>query len=661
MKKLAVLLGFLLTFQSFTLVVIRTGSASSELPFGTCGIIPADRVPSSFPAPNIEKKVRQWQFYNPKLDSKLNCKLEKTLLDNLDEMDSAAASDIGKAGIIPEAVCVQVVSAAENQPAVEKDIARLHGTVTGHNASQTVIQALVPSTSLNALANLKKVNFVRTPERAVTFAGSYSSEALTDINAANWHNAGIYGQNVRIGIADVGFSGYKALLGNDLPASVTARNFVDGETSAQIDSGSPHGTACAEIIHDVAPEAAIYLAKIYSDIDLAEAVTWLHDTCNVDIISTSLGWYNLTPGDGTGDLADIVSNAYAAGIFWTTAAGNDRLHHWGGDFYDPDNDGILNFYSDQTVNYFGPGDGSAYLVDSGVTLNIYARWSDWQNVDQDYDLYVYRAVEGSTWERIASSLNFQNGTPGQTPTEAVEFTTYGSPAAYGFIVYRASEATKAVNFEIFVPYAPRLDKITPSRSLPNLADVPRATTVSAVDAHSFLIYEDSSEGPTNGPGGIATGGIGKPDIAAYTNVTTASFGPQGFSGSSAATPHVAGAAALILCNNPEFTPAQLQSSLTAQAIDIEAPGFDYATGWGRLCLNSLPIPDGSTTWIGYSTDWNSSGNWSSSIPDNNTTVLIPPAPAGGYWPEIFYTQAHAAMLTLAGRLTVTSSSIIIGP
>ena len=53
------------------------------------------------------------------------------------------------------------------------------------------------------------------------------------------------------------------------------------------------------------------------------------------------------------------------------------------------------------------------------------------------------------------------------------------PAAYGFIVYRAFDAAKIVNFEIFAPYAPRLDEILTSRSLPNLADAAMATTVSA--------------------------------------------------------------------------------------------------------------------------------------------------------------------------------------
>ncbi|HDS16212.1 MAG TPA: hypothetical protein ENN66_06300 [Proteobacteria bacterium] len=602
----------------------------------------------------------EWQFHNPKLDSRLNLKLEKALLTEIDANQNPRVRSNNWQGFPTETIGVQIVGPALHFKAIKARLEELGGSFTGCTPDQTTIQALIPLSALNQLAETAAVSFIKTPNPAIPCAGNYQSEALDDINADSWHSAGIEGQGVKVGIIDVGFKGYQALLGSELPDSVIANNFCDGESSVQIDSGSPHGTACAEVVHDIAPAATIYLAKIYTDIDLQEAVTWLRDSCRVDIISTSLGWYNLTPGDGSGILAELVNNAYNAGILWVTAGGNDRQRHWGGLFSDPNENSIHNFSSEQEINYFGPGTGEAYEINSGLTYTIYARWSDWENVDQDYDLYVYR-WSGSDWEHIANSVGWQNGTYGQTPTEAVTFTTSGSPTAYGFIIYQFQATSTPVNFEIFIPNAPRLDKVLSRRSLPNLADCARAVTVSAIDVSTYVRPEYSAEGPTNGPGGSAAGGFNKPEIAAYTNITTASYGLQSFNGSSAATPHVSGAAALILAANPNFSPAQLKSALTNQALDIASSGYDLETGWGRLHLETLNPSDDTATWLGNSsTAWGTAANWSNgAMPNSSVNVIIPSSAAGGYWP-ILTIPANAQQLTISGRLTITHGGLTIG-
>ena len=398
MKKFTIL--FVLVLQITIFPSFRISSASTNLPVGVSGIIPVHQISPIAPQPNRERRRHQWQYYNPKLDSRLNTKLEKTLLENLEENQTSTDTKTNRQYQLAKTICVQVKCAAENRKTIENHITELNGTITGHNLTQTTIQTLIPLGALNDLANIPNVHFVRTPNRAVTYSGNYVTEALNDINADNWHNAGIYGQGTRIGVIDVGFNGYNSLLGSDLPATVTASNFVDGETYDQLDSGYPHGTACAEIVHDLAPQASIYLAKISTDIDLQEAVDWLRNSCDVNIISTSLGWYNLTPGDGTGEFSDLVTSAYNAGILWVTAAGNDRLRHWGGDFYDPDGNGTHNFADDQEFNFFGPGNGWAYMIDPGLNYTIFVRWSDWQEVNQDYDLYVYRwDIDGNNRQR----------------------------------------------------------------------------------------------------------------------------------------------------------------------------------------------------------------------------------------------------------------------
>ena len=95
------------------------------------------------------------------------------------------------------------------------------------------------------------------------------------------------------------------------------------ESPGGTNSGTPHGTAVSEIVHDVAPGALLWLIKVCTDVDLAQAVDYAKAE-DVDIITTSLGWYNVTPGDGTGFFDAQVDEARAAGILWTTAAANSR-------------------------------------------------------------------------------------------------------------------------------------------------------------------------------------------------------------------------------------------------------------------------------------------------------------------------------------------------
>jgi subtilisin family serine protease len=522
---------------------------------------------------------------HPKLDS---------VLAQLAESSTAQVSVLAETTslrLVDGRVQVQIVTEAAGLGAVKTALADAGGEVTGVANNDTVVQGWLPPDALAAVAARAEVHFIRRPTPIFPLealqVGSSTTEGLNVINAQAWHAAGQTGAGVKVGILDLGFIGYANLLGTDLPPSVVVKNFVDGEGEADMASTTEHGTACAEVIHDIAPGAQLYLAKVGTDVDLAEAVAWLMSQ-QVDIISSSIGLYNASPGDGTGFLANLVNQARTAGILWVTAAGNDRESHWGGVYNNIDNDNFHEFANGEDVNCFtftliGGSDCAPFFLG---TVNIFLRWSDWQQVNQNFDLHLMRK-NGNTWETVASSSDLQDGTPGKTPTEWLSATVLDF-APYGFRIERKS-GSQPVNFEVFTPgiisFGFGLREGLRARSIANLADSPGAVTVAALNVaapHAQEFY--SSEGPTNGPGGAAEGGFNKPDLGGLANVSTQSYGPGVFNGTSAATPHVAGAAALVLSANPTFTPDQLESFLVERAVDMGSPSLDPQYGHGRLYL-----------------------------------------------------------------------------
>ncbi|MFO7743462.1 MAG: S8 family serine peptidase [Anaerolineae bacterium] len=553
----------------------------------------------------------------PARDSR-NPKLDSTLGDLAGAGDAAAKGALIKSRSLRmsgDQVHVQIVTDGDSLQGAIEAVHGAGGEVTKTSRDGNLIQGWLPIDKLEVVAAHDDIHLIRRPAEAILLeverTGSQTTEGLTVINGEAWHGAGYRGAGVKIGVIDGGFLGYAGLLSSDLPPSVDVKNFVDGESDAQVNGTTEHGTACAEIIHDIAPEASLYLAKVNTNLDLAEAVAWLKDTHQVDIISTSMGWFNLTPGDGTGQFEDLVQEARDAGILWLTAAGNDREAHWGGPFNNPsytaDDDNTHYFSLTQNVNYFGPGDEwTAYLIRAGWPINVYLRWDDWTDVDQDYDLYLFR-LDGAAWVQVAASENDQSGGY-PWPTEQISYVT-DQEAAYGFQIVRY-DSDRDVNLEVFAPKVARLEYLLHARSLENLADAPSAVTVAALDVSSPYPQEVySSEGPTNGSGGTASGGFTKPDIAAFANVNTVSYGTEEgskFNGTSSATPHVAGAAALVLSAHPSYPPDQLQSFLEDRAVDMGGAGMDDIYGHGRLYLgeppSTIPGPDDTVAALAVQAD-----------------------------------------------------------
>ena len=131
-------------------------------------------------------------------------------------------------------------------------------------------------------------------------------------------------------------------------------------------------------------------------------------------------------------------------------------------------------------------------------------------------------------------------------------------------------------------------------------------------AAAAIIYNNAANGPGNFNGTLGTPKNGEVDwipavslsqtdgeALAASGITTATVNnvamPWNFdSGTSMATPHVSGVAALIYGKNPKLTPDQVETILERTATDLGVPNYDTTFGWGlvnaRAALAATPAP-----------------------------------------------------------------------
>jgi len=426
-----------------------------------------------------------------------------------------------------------------------------------------VVQGWAPIERLAEIAQMRGVRLVRPPLYAQP---SELSEGTAIINSGMWNAAGMTGWDTAVAIVDTSFDGYATLLGTDLPDSVELHA---SRSDWLIQAGSVHGTACAEVVHDVAPGTTLHLISIATDIDLQDAVAYVRGM-GIDIVSCSVGWPIGGPGDGTGPIANTVGAATLDDILWVQAAGNEAHRHWIGPWRDSDDDGWGEDASGAELNQI--------YVPETTDVAISMRWDEtWEEAQHEFALWVYNT------SMIPVAYATTSATAPGDPTRQVSLPDL--PWGYYYIAF---EKTDSAPFdgqvEIFsYPYGLN-GAVSTERSIAVPGDMVDVLTVGAVPWMSpFEIEYYSSGGPT-------TDGRLKPDLVAPDQVSSVSYAgqPEGFAGTSAAAPHAAGAAAILKAMYPEFAREQLTDWLIGNALDAGDPGPDMRFGHGLLNMGQPP-------------------------------------------------------------------------
>jgi len=541
---------------------------------------------------------------HPRLDSRLQSVAEAFELGgNAAARDRASAQDIDNATGTVRVVVQFEDDSSSRMPAGFGNVETMAGNL---------VQAQVPFGRLKALSDVSGVARVRPPLTPYT---ADTSQGVSLTGAAAWQTQGLTGAGVKVAILDLGFEGYDDLLGTELPPTVTAMSFrADADITGD---GEVHGTAVAEIIHDMAPGAQLYLANFDTEVELENASTWLTGQ-GVQVINASWGYFVSGPGDGTGPVNDLVTTSIANGAFWSISAANHAQKHWSGTFTDSD--------ADSFHEYSGPADEGNALAGSflgfmlpGEAMSVELKWDDpWGTACRDYDLYIVRPDgpdPGTTPDVVGSSENEQHDgvdcVPGAEPWESITATAPATDVYYAVI--KEFNSSSDANLHLY-SHVHDLDYQVSANSLGQPADNASALTNGAVNwSTPGTIEPFSSRGPT-------TNARTKPDVVTPDGVDTVSY-PSAFFGTSAAAPHAAGITALTLERSPCLDPAELKSLLVTSTVDLGTPGPDNTFGSGRLLLGAPP-PDNDGD--GPSDDCDNCSSWA------NPAQTLPnwPIPAG---------------------------------
>ncbi len=461
------------------------------------------------------------------------------------------------------------------------------------NEEYKIVQGWLPYEHLESASEMGFVVKVTPPDYAHTRVGSVTTQGDAVLGSDDVRNIlGFDGTGIKIGVISDGVDSLAVSQATgDLPG------FVDVGSNA---NGGDEGTAMLEIIHDIAPGAELAFHTAFpTSTQFLNAITFFMNN-GVDIIVDDVGFLT-QPYFQDGELAQAAQNAVDNGILFFSAAGNDADRHYQAFYVD---DGGLD--PDDDLHNFGAAAGQGndvgmtYEIPGGGIAAFFLQWSDpFGASSNDYDLFIF---EGNT--EVASSIDLQNGSQDPIEFTAVENTGFGS--IFVDIIIRkfsGTAQTLEINFN--------LDGNLIEFNVPQDAIYghPAAAGVLATAAFDWMtpntIEAFSSQGPASiiSPSDAAISSRAaiselrqKPEISAPDGVSTTAPGFATFFGTSAAAPHAAAVAALVLealetsqSNSSAVDPTiskrqvvEVRNALTSTAVDLGQPGFDNVSGFGRI-------------------------------------------------------------------------------
>jgi hypothetical protein len=530
--------------------------------------------------------------------------------------DLASLRDAGRMRFDPSGRLVAFVYASGALDDATDAVRAAGGNVERSSAEIGAIQAALPLRTLRDIASDPTVRYVGLPRYPVLNPGTRTTQGDELLNADDVRAVfGVDGSGVKVGVISDGLWEFEeSQASGDLPASV---DYTTCNAVPSFDPTSPlaggEGTAMLEIVHDLAPGAELWFASFGlrspshgTEMDFMAAVSCLAE--RVDVVVDDISWFGAGPYDGSSAVSMNTTNALNGASnpirMYTTSVGNWARSHYAGPF-EPCQGGEMQTFqaTAQTLDAhgLGPRCSNPIIVGPFSSALVSLVWDDPFGAScNDYDLLL---LEHDSANAIASSANPQ--TCAQDPVEEIAFTNATtSSVTWDVAVRNVGGLAEARDLDMFI-IASDLSYYTPAGSVPNQGDAAGGVISVGAIAASDLGVDDIQPYSSNGP---TEDGRTKPEITAVDCVRVTGNGfTSPFCGTSAAAPHIAGIAALLLDCDPSLlamgpdgsaaeSRALLSSALLETAADRGLPGADNVYGAGLVdamaAANALCPPPG---------------------------------------------------------------------
>ncbi len=492
-----------------------------------------------------------------------------------------------------------------------------------------MVSGRLPIPAIPALENLSSLRFARAAY-AVTRVGSVTSQGDVAIRADIARSTfGVDGTGVTVGALSDSFNclggAAAGVASGDLPAGIIVLEEIGNCAGA-----TDEARALAEVIHDVAPGAAIAVHSAFNgQANFAQGIVDLANA-GAKVITDDVIYF-AEPMFQDGPIAQAVDRVKARGVSYFSAAGNDARMSYespfrpSGTFFDigfgleeahdfdpgPGVDdcqqitlpgggqgSIVSFQWDQPFFSVGGPPGSQSDLDIVLTdaaCNNLTIGSADSNLGGD-PVEIFDVINnGATGPAGLRILRRSGPNPGLMKTVLFgsstltinEFDTR-SGASFGHSIARGGLGVGEADYRdtpAFGQSPPLIENFSSAGGTPILFDT----------AGNRLATAEIRQQPAiTGPDGANT-------TFFFPGVDPDQDGFPNFFGTSASAPHAAGVAALITDRNPGFGPDATYAVLKNTAADMDDPatagldiGFDFGTGFGLIqadaALDQVPTP-----------------------------------------------------------------------